>query len=352
MICRFTLGLVGLAGFTAWSGATELPSINDDMAPPCWRGVVGSTVQKWTFNATNANFTAPNLWAPDTFTNANGTPSVAIVPGQYGRWRDTGADFSTNMTIQGVWNVDPDGDMTFTIPNNASAPVGSYKYVVVQMTEFYLPGLGGFSTITVTNATQVGAAERIDTGAAVMGNHWNDSKTVWRLASSPASEVIGLTPIALGNVFDAVIVDTLIVTPPCHSNIVSANATVTWPSFMDGCMFTNETCTPPSGSTFASGTTPVNCTLTDLYGHANACQFSVTVNTTVPPPQITATTTNIIFSWPQNGTAYTLVKVGDITVPSTNWSPVGIAPVPGPGATWEVRVPAPPTNTFYRLRYP
>ena len=358
-IRQYAVAMLLLASAGAPLGAAALPPINNDMAPPCWRSAAGSTVQKWTFTATNAGFTAPNLWASDTFTNPNGTPHVAIAPGQFGRWLDASENFSLNATVQGVWNVDPDGGMTFTIPNSSTPPAGAYKYVTVQMTEFYLPGLGGYSTITVTNATQVGVPQRIDTGATnLMGFHWIDSKTVWRLASSPASETIGLTPVANGNTFDAVIVDTLVVAPPAHTNVAvttsSNSQIVAWASLADGCIFTNEVCTPSSGSSFAVGTNVVNCTLADLYGQTTPSQFKVTVAatvTTVPPPRIAASDTNIVVSWPQDGLSYALVKAGVVSDPPAAWSPVGIA-AGLVGGRWQVTIPMPPTNTFYRLRYP
>src|SRR5438128_4616652 len=42
-------------------------------------------------------------------------------------------------------------------------------------------------------------------------------------------------------------------------------------------------CTPPSGSTFAKGTTTVTCTATDGAGNTSMCTFTVTVNDTQPP---------------------------------------------------------------------
>ena len=61
------------------------------------------------------------------------------------------------------------------------------------------------------------------------------------------------------------------------------------------------TCTPPSGSTFPIGTTPVTCTARDLCHNTNTCAFNVTVRdpnedcvlrialTQVSPPEVTLT---------------------------------------------------------------
>ena len=359
------VGLIILACGVASLGAAALPPVNNEVAPPCWRGAGGSTVQKWTFtttNATNISFTAPNLWAPDTFTNLNGTPSVAIVPGRLGRWVDiaTTNAYPSNTTIQGAWNVDPDGGMTFTIPNSLTPPTGAYQYVVVQAIEFpsALPSID-FANITVTNAVQVGATQRINTGTLNgMGNPWIDSKSVWRFASVPTSEVIGLTPLSRGSIFDAVIMDTLLVAPPAHTNITATTSSnsqmVAWASLADGCIFTNEVCTPPSGSSFAVGTNAVNCTLADLYGYTTPSQFKVTVQASgvvVPPCAIKASGTNLLIAWPDTGHAFTLVKAGAVTAPRSSWSQVGIG-AEWVGGRWQVTIPAPATNTFYRLRYP
>jgi hypothetical protein len=49
------------------------------------------------------------------------------------------------------------------------------------------------------------------------------------------------------------------------------------PAASDNCGLQTISCTPPSGSTFRLGTTPVVCTATDITGHTNTCVFNVTV---------------------------------------------------------------------------
>jgi hypothetical protein len=48
----------------------------------------------------------------------------------------------------------------------------------------------------------------------------------------------------------------------------------------DGCSATTIVCTPPSGSFFSIGTTPVLCTATDECGNVTSCSFNVTVTPT------------------------------------------------------------------------
>ncbi|WP_318618939.1 HYR domain-containing protein [Priestia megaterium] len=42
-------------------------------------------------------------------------------------------------------------------------------------------------------------------------------------------------------------------------------------------------CSPPSGSFFPIGTTPVTCTATDAVGNTATCSFTITVTQAEPP---------------------------------------------------------------------
>ena len=48
-------------------------------------------------------------------------------------------------------------------------------------------------------------------------------------------------------------------------------------------------CSPPSGSTFPLGVTPVSCTAADLHGNTSSGQFTITVRDTTPPVVIAPT---------------------------------------------------------------
>jgi hypothetical protein len=65
------------------------------------------------------------------------------------------------------------------------------------------------------------------------------------------------------------------VTAPCLGATVSYAV-----SSGDGCSATTVVCTPPSGSFFPIGTTPVLCTATDACGNTTSCSFTVTVTPT------------------------------------------------------------------------
>jgi uncharacterized repeat protein (TIGR01451 family) len=62
------------------------------------------------------------------------------------------------------------------------------------------------------------------------------------------------------------------------SAVVNYSATTT-----DNCSGASVACSPPSGSTFAKGTTQVNCTAIDAAGNTARCGFTVTVNDTQAP---------------------------------------------------------------------
>jgi lysophospholipase L1-like esterase len=66
---------------------------------------------------------------------------------------------------------------------------------------------------------------------------------------------------------------------------VAVNFTV--PAAAGGVAPLTTTCTPPSGTLFAIGSTPVTCTVRDAQQRAASCTFAVTV--TPPPPQLAAT---------------------------------------------------------------
>src|SRR5207249_2532537 len=51
----------------------------------------------------------------------------------------------------------------------------------------------------------------------------------------------------------------------------------------DNCPGVTSSCAPASGSTFAKGTTTVNCTATDASGNTASCSFTVTIHDTENP---------------------------------------------------------------------
>ncbi len=77
----------------------------------------------------------------------------------------------------------------------------------------------------------------------------------------------------------------------CPANVTTGNnpntcgAVVNYaaPTVTDNCPGSTVVCSPPAGTTFALGTTTVNCTATDAAGNTATCSFTVTVNDTQAP---------------------------------------------------------------------
>jgi hypothetical protein len=80
------------------------------------------------------------------------------------------------------------------------------------------------------------------------------------------------------------IVDTIAPTIACPANVVvdatmPGGALVSYPSpaAADSCSVKSVTCVAPSGSTFAVGTSTVQCTVADFANHSTSCSFTVHV---------------------------------------------------------------------------
>jgi hypothetical protein len=92
--------------------------------------------------------------------------------------------------------------------------------------------------------------------------------------------------------FSVTVNDTQAPTITCPSNITATTgkgacaATVQFdtPTTTDNCSdIVNVVCNPPSGASFAKGTTTVTCTATDSSNNTATCSFTMTLNDTTPP---------------------------------------------------------------------
>ncbi len=97
--------------------------------------------------------------------------------------------------------------------------------------------------------------------------------------------------------FTVTVIDTAkpVVSVPAAMTVQAANASgavvnysATASDLVDGAI--TPSCSPPSGSTFPVGTTPVNCTVTDKAGLTGSASFTVTV--TAPPATSTTSTSS------------------------------------------------------------
>jgi cysteine-rich repeat protein len=92
-----------------------------------------------------------------------------------------------------------------------------------------------------------------------------------------------------------------IVCPPNQTiECVAGGGAATFaPSATDNCSVTSLGCSPPSGSTFAFGTTQDTCTAGDESGNSSSCGFGVTVSDTLPPTVVTTHQPTELL-WPPN----------------------------------------------------
>jgi len=252
-----------------------------DLVPPCWRDTGGSTFQRWTFN-TNDNPASPELNH-----NSYGSPQASITLGPFGSGWQWDLGFGTN---RGYWDLGSNGSITLSIPNDPTAPAGAWKYVWVQMTYWDDPPLFVAPAVSVSGATLL-ATSNLVVEQTFMGR-WSLQQTLWRLDSSPNAETVTLTAAANGGVVDQVVVDTKWIKIDCPADLVfeadpgqcsKANVTYVGLPEVDGCVVTNVSCSPPNGSTFPVGTTPVSCIIWDGGGKTVNCSFTVTVNDTQAP---------------------------------------------------------------------
>src|SRR6185436_10614223 len=90
-------------------------------------------------------------------------------------------------------------------------------------------------------------------------------------------------------------------------------------------------CAPPSGSTFAVGTTPVSCTATDVAGNTGTCSFTVTVSDTQPP--VASCPANIVASNDPGQCSAVVTFAASVT---DNCPGAAIACVPASGSAFPV----------------
>lgn len=255
-----------------------------DVFAPCWRGQSGTTHANWSFHNAN-NPAAPEL------KNNPGTPSANISVPPTG----LGLGWLQNVSVlgcrRGLWDLGVGGTITLEIPETPGGGT-SYRYVRVQVVEYQEEGTyAGPAQVAVAGGVQIGSMREQFLEGNIFGGAWVTHETLWRVAPSPASETITITGGVTGALVDQVTVDTLSLSFVCSPNlIVSADAgscdraNVTWTvPAVDGCIVTSVVCSPPLGSTFPVGTTPVRCLTFDAEGGTNVCDFTVTVNDTQPP---------------------------------------------------------------------
>jgi hypothetical protein len=262
----------------------------EDSFPPCWRGNPAATYQNWTFAVSN------NPAPPDDFTNVNGTPLATMTVGAFGTgWKQVSVGLRSN-----VWDLGQAGQATIAL-SNFTASAAAWKYVHLQVTYYDAPGFYLPPVISISNATMV-SSQVTNNQSAPPGN-WKTIQSVWLLQPSPSSENILLAgDTSRGLLIDQMLVDTLVLDFPCPTNITGnadpgqcskSNVNLSLP-VADGCIITNVSSTPATGSTFPVGTNQVTSTITDYAGKTKTCNFKVIIADNQPPSIITCPTNRTV----------------------------------------------------------
>lgn len=122
---------------------------------------------------------------------------------------------------------------------------------------------------------------------------------------------------SVGN-FDITVVDTTAPALTLPDDLVSTHAVVTFTTSASDLVDGNVavTCAPPSGSTFAQGTTAVVCTATDAHNNTATGSFTVTFTPTTSDseaPVIHSLTATPNVLWPPNGNMVGIVITANVT---------------------------------------
>jgi len=247
------------------------------------------------FTVTVQDVTAPTLSTPgDIVENVNGATSATVS--------------FTVTSNEGTPSCSPSSGSTFPLgattvncsATDASGNTGNASFTVtVQDTTPPTLTLPGNQTVSVNGVTSaiVGYTATASDGGTVL--------TPSCTPASGSSFPLGITSVscsvtdAAGNTssgsFTVTVQDT---TPPTLTlpgtvtrNINAATSTIVTytATAADGPTPITPTCTPPSGSSFSLGTTPVSCSATDASGNVATGGFSVVVqDTTAPTVSITS----------------------------------------------------------------
>ena len=253
---------------------------------------------------------------------------------------DLPADITTqsttvNYTATATDLVDGEVGVTCTPPSGSTFPLGTTT-INCSATDAHDNIANGSFEITVTEeppppGSDITAEATGANGAIVTYDPGTDDggRPITCTPPSGSTFPLGTTTVNCsdGSSFTVTVVDT---TPPELSlpadmtveatSAAGAAVTFTATSFdlVDGSV--PVLCTPPSGSTFALGTTTVNCSATDAHDNTSTGSFTVTVVDTTPP-DITSVTVSPNTLWPPNN------QLVDVTVTATVTDLVDPAPI-------------------------
>jgi len=231
---------------------------------------------------TTTGSSAVVTWSASAYDLVDGSVAVACTP-------PSGSTFATGTSLVECSATDAHG-------NNA--------------TDTFEVTVAG-STPAVLHLNDQSAEATGPSGAVVVFDFIDQLDDVVCTPSSGTLFAVGATPVnctkgALSGSFTVNVVDTTPPTLTLPADITaeatsSAGAAVSFSAsatdVVDGAI--TAACTPPSGSTFALGTTAVQCSATDAHGNTTNGSFNVTVVDTTPPV-IVSVSVNPATLWPPN----------------------------------------------------
>jgi hypothetical protein len=288
----FLLNALGLSsGYTAqttFTDAINIGSFAANCSTPTETFTSGTTVCAKATGLGSGASGKIEWWAPGavtatrttTFTNENGSFSDLFAPTICGTW--TLKVFSPAATEQ-------DTD-TFVVTSCGTAP--TFTACPSNITQNTDPGVCTAAVAFTVSANGSPAptisctASGATTGTVSSGSTFNKGIT-----SVVCTATNGVSPDATCS-FTVTVNDTQNPTITCPSSVTQNNdpgqcsAVVNYPNATatDNCPGVGTpSCTPPSGSAFAVGSTTVTCTVSDANGNSNSCSFTVTVNDTQNP---------------------------------------------------------------------
>jgi hypothetical protein len=180
----------------------------DDLNPPPWRGLPGSTVQEWLFSTSNP------VTPPSMVYNPNGMPSASAFPGTGQAWVDQWGG------RQGMWPLS--GTIEVTIPNFPEP--NPYKDIWVQLTwakQVTSSTPVVWETISGVHATVVEEDLLGPTGYPAPNDLWFHTTFQMRIYPNPASEIVKIDGTL---VVDQLVIDTICVPEPATLGLLTVGA--------------------------------------------------------------------------------------------------------------------------------
>jgi hypothetical protein len=182
------------------------------LAPP-WRDTAGTTYSDWEFSTSAA------IAVPDIFSNGYGVPvaTMSLGVGAAGYLSEFPPVPGGGV---GVWDVgrgiDPDvpgqvGCVTLSLPVATAAGAGTTN---VWIQAVYYQDIDGPPTVAVSGAILTASSDTLLATLSPPWGQWRVSLTQWQFPSAKATVQAVLTGNYEGTMFDSIVVDTQVVTPP------------------------------------------------------------------------------------------------------------------------------------------